>query len=61
VEAASVPGKLPPGESYWISYRGGPLDRELARRQDLHLLDAIETRDGRNALNIWFAMNLPGA
>jgi hypothetical protein len=51
-EPAKVVGRHPAG-SYWLSYRGGALDRQLAARPDLQLRGTLESPDGSKALNIW--------
>ncbi len=43
----------PPGEVYWIAYRGGPLDRVLARQSDVRRRWVIETSNAQNSLQIW--------
>lgn len=57
LDAAAVPGalleRIPPGQSYWISYRGSRLDHQLARRADFRLRWTVEARGRKDALNIW--------
>jgi hypothetical protein len=49
-----MPRETLPGGTYWISYRGRALDRELSRREDVRLVRTLETTDRRHALKIWW-------
>ena len=50
---APSPVASQPGRTYWISYRGSRLDRQLERHSNFRLLRSIQSKDGENALNIW--------
>lgn len=52
VEVAPDAGGLA-GNVYWIAYRGGSLDRALARRGDVRLGWTIKTSNPHNSMNIW--------
>lgn len=46
-------GEAPAGDIYWVTYRGGPLDRALARRSDVRRRAVISTSNAQNSLQIW--------
>ena len=56
-EGIASGGKAATGDIYWVTYRGGPLDRALDRRSDVRRRGVIGTSNAQNSLQIWSGGN----